>query len=288
MEALREQVKQSVKEELGPKANIKKLSELDDIANSKGVVVIGTLFKTQILKPNILKEVSEDTNNDEDGENDSQKDDSDKFIHESDELVLEDELQRARLYFAPDQKKFKPEQFVTGIVCGVLGSMLPSTDPEGGGKFKVENIFLPAFPKQKPRQKIASRKIAFISGLEIASGNCEENLARIELASEWLTGEAGNVPDQESNSKIERLVIAGNSLSAETRDRNVLTTAKYKTSGQAARSVDAVKVFDRILHEFASGMDVDLMPGPNDPANQIMPQQPLHLCLFPSNSFAIF
>ena len=37
-----------------------------------------------------------------------------------------------------------------------------------------------------------------------------------------------------------------------------------------------------ILEEFSSGIDVELMPGENDPANQIMPQQPLHCCLFPS------
>ena len=46
--------------------------------------------------------------------------------------------------------------------------------------------------------------------------------------------------------------------------------------------VNAVNVFDGILQEFSSGIDVDLMPGENDPANQIMPQQPLHCCLFPS------
>ena len=45
--------------------------------------------------------------------------------------------------------------------------------------------------------------------------------------------------------------------------------------------VNAVNVLDGILQEFSSGIDVDLMPGENDPANQIMPQQPLHCCLFP-------
>ena len=47
-------------------------------------------------------------------------------------------------------------------------------------------------------------------------------------------------------------------------------------------AVNAVNVLDDILQEFSSGIDVDLMPGENDPANQIMPQQPLHCCLFPS------
>ena len=50
------------------------------------------------------------------------------------------------------------------------------------------------------------------------------------------------------------MVIAGNSLSAETRDRKVLSTAKYLTSGQEALSVNAVNVLDGILQEFSSGI----------------------------------
>ena len=49
-------------------------------------------------------------------------------------------------------------------------------------------------------------------------------------------GEAGDVADQEENAKIIKLVIAGNSLSSETRDKKVLSTAKYLTSGQEASS----------------------------------------------------
>ena len=107
-------------------------------------------------------------------------------------------------------------------------------------------------------------------------------LGALELASSWITGEAGEMSDQEKNSRIERLVIAGNSLSADTRDRNILSTAKYLTTGQTARSVEAVSTFDNVLADLASGLDVDVMPGSNDPANQNLPQQPLHCCLFPS------
>ena len=88
--------------------------------------------------------------------------------------------------------------------------------------------------------------------------------------------------DQKQNALIERLVIAGNSLSAETRDKKILSTAKYLTTGQAALSVNAVNTLDDILNDFSGGLEVDIMPGANDPANQNMPQQPLHLCLFPS------
>ena len=58
MEALRDRVAATVRKQLGPQANIKRLSDLDNVELGKNIVVIGTLFKTQNLKPNILKEVS--------------------------------------------------------------------------------------------------------------------------------------------------------------------------------------------------------------------------------------
>ena len=55
------------------------------------------MFKTQILKPNILKEVGEE--NAITNEEVAEKPILDKYIDVTDELVLEDELQRARLHF---------------------------------------------------------------------------------------------------------------------------------------------------------------------------------------------
>ena len=60
LEALRERVAKTVRKELGSKANIRSLSDLDNIDPNEQIVVIGTLFKTQNLKPNILKEVGEE------------------------------------------------------------------------------------------------------------------------------------------------------------------------------------------------------------------------------------
>lgn len=265
---------------MGSKADIKRLSQLDDIEVGKSVVVIGTLFKTQVLKPNILKEVGEENavTNEEVGE----KVILDKYVDESDELVLEDELQRARLHFSKENTSFTVAQFVSGIVCGILGSMIPSEAAEGGGKFKVENVILPDYADQTPLPKInENRHIALISGIELSGESSVQCLGALQLASSLLTGSAGAESEQENNSKIERLVVAGNSLSSETRDRNILSTAKYLTSGLAARSVDAVNALDEALEDFSSGMHVDIMPGANDPASQILPQQPLHLCLFP-------
>ena len=48
-----------------------------------------------------------------------------------------------------------------------------------------------------------------------------------------------------------------------------------------ASSIEAVRVLDNLLVQLASSVDTDIMPGEFDPANQILPQQPLHPCLFP-------
>jgi DNA polymerase delta subunit 2 len=37
---------------------------------------------------------------------------------------------------------------------------------------------------------------------------------------------------------------------------------------------------DVILEELCGTMDVDVMPGPRDPSNTTLPQQPIHKCLF--------
>ena len=281
LEALRQRVIESVKDELGSKAVIKRLSDLDDIDQGTTVVVIGTFFKTQVLKPNILKEVGEETA----ATNENSDDESvDKYIDETDELVLEDELQRARLYFGSNDA-LKEHQFVTGVVCGVLGSMIPSGEAQGGGKFRVDNIFFPALPKPtKPLkdEKVDEKFVAFMSGMGISVSSNAECLAALEMASSFMLGELGDVEDQDEVAKIVKLVVAGNSLAAETKDKKVLSTAKYLTSGQTARSVDAVNALDKVLQQFSSGLSVDLMPGENDPANQNLPQQPLHGCLFPS------
>lgn len=279
--ALRERVAESAKDQLGAKAIIKRLSDLDEIDRDQNVVVIGTLFKTQMLKPNILKEVGEETattNENNDVES------LDKYIDEADELVLEDELQRARLYFGANDKGLKEHQFVTGIVCGILGSMIPSEESQGGGKFRVENIFLPTLPPiQKPFSKPEKEDkfVAFLSGIEISGSTNADCLAALEMASSFITGEIGDVEDQNESSKIVKLIVAGNSLASETKDKKVLSTAKYLTSGQTARSVEAVMALDKVMEQFSSGLDVDVMPGENDPANQNLPQQPLHCCLFP-------
>ena len=74
-------------------------------------------------------------------------------------------LQRARLHFTETDTDLKVDQFVTGIVCGILGCMNKNESSDGGGKFRVKKIFMPDHPTQSPAQKLTSEpQIAFISG----------------------------------------------------------------------------------------------------------------------------
>lgn len=279
LEAMRSRVEASALEKFGSDVPVKRLSQLNPEEDTDNIVVVGTLYKSQALKPNILRELGEEAEVLPDTEKPT------KYIEEGDELILEDELQRARLHLsrvAVEEKGLSVDQFVTGVVCGVYGKEIPAGKEEGSGKFRVDDIIFarqPSWPVTSKKEAVEEdRYVAFISGLELSG---REHLGDFELVTSWLTGAAGEMSDQEANSRVERLIIAGNSLSSSTKDRDVLSTAKYLTSGHEAKSVDAVADLDHVLKQLASSIDVDLMPGENDPANQNLPQQPLHRCLFP-------
>lgn len=119
-----------------------------------------------------------------------------------------------------------------------------------------------------------------MSGLELADPQ-GASLAAFQMAVDWIIGEAGEMDEQKENAQIQRVILVGNSLDESTKDRAEMAKAKYLTKDVAASSIDAIKQLDDYLVQLAGSVDVDLMPGAFDPANQTLPQQPLHKCLFP-------
>ena len=107
---------------------------------------------------------------------------------------------------------------------------------------------------------------------------------------------AGCPGEQSVVANTERLIIAGDSLSLSTRGRQEQVKAKYLTANAAAGSIAAVRQvltsqntnlylpitlqLDDLLVQLVSNINIDLMPGPNDPANTVQPQQPLHRIMF--------
>ncbi|KDO70923.1 hypothetical protein CISIN_1g0136322mg, partial [Citrus sinensis] len=55
-------------------------------------------------------------------------------------------------------------------------------------------------------------------------------------------------------------------------------------SKDQSRLFEPIKELDILLTQIAAGVPLDIMPGPNDPANFSLPQQPLNRCLFPGSA----
>lgn len=76
--------------------------------NPEKCIIIGTSFVHQKLKPSILREIAEETQL-------APQPIRHNFVDESDQLILEDEMQRIQLL------NISVHDFVTGIVLAVLG-----------------------------------------------------------------------------------------------------------------------------------------------------------------------
>ena len=69
--------------------------------------------------------------------------------------------------------------------------------------------------------------VALLSGLEL--GDKSDNLLAVQLMVDLLTGQLGDEDQQAASSRILQVIIAGNSLSRDTQDKDAI----HKVSGTA-------------------------------------------------------
>uniref|UniRef100_A0A1A7Z0K6 DNA polymerase delta subunit 2 n=1 Tax=Iconisemion striatum TaxID=60296 RepID=A0A1A7Z0K6_9TELE len=242
------------------------IKKLCDLETGVQCCIVGTLFKRMDLQPSILREISEEHNL-------LPQPARVKYINDADELILEDELQRIKL-----EGKINRDKCVTGSVVAIYGA------EKNDGKFTVEDFCMADLPPQTPKPSLNSdRFVLLVSGLGLGN-NRADSMLELQLLVDMVTGQLGDKAEQREAATISRVLLAGNLLSQHIQDKEASTKAKYLTKKTQAGSVEAIRLLDEILLQLVASVPVDVMPGQYDPTNYILPQQPLHRCMFPLSS----
>lgn len=143
-----------------------------------------------------------------------------------------------------------------------------------------DHLFYECGPQKPLKDLSSSPLLVFISGLDQSSTH--DFTMTLELFQQWLYGNLLN-NDKEFDfeaSNVVRVIIAGNSVrtSMEMRPKTILMRQP-----ESLVTLQAVKAVDEIIYGWSQSVNVDLMPGEFDPSNCMLPQQPMHHCMFPNS-----
>ncbi|ORY90030.1 DNA polymerase alpha/epsilon subunit B-domain-containing protein [Syncephalastrum racemosum] len=240
------------------------VSKVPDVT-PKRCYVVGTIYVSMALKPNVLQDISEEVSLVAPAM-------PLKYKSDQDTIAIEDESGRIELSGSILANEF----WVTGMVVGLLGCETAL------GTFEVEDVCFPGMPAQiTPAVKHKDdgpRYVALVSGLNV--GETETSDLKTQLLREFLTGELGSLTDQQNSSTICRLIIAGNSLTKRKLDQVEDTKKKKYGYDSTKYDVRPAHDLDDMLEDIGSTMPIDIMSGERDPVKRQWPQQPINKALF--------
>ncbi|EGO26573.1 hypothetical protein SERLADRAFT_414551 [Serpula lacrymans var. lacrymans S7.9] len=252
-----------------------------DVVKSQLCWIVGTVYIDMPLKPNVLQDIGRDHSI-------APPPPPVKFNSDKDVVMLEDESGRITLV----GEKVKVACLVTGVIVAVLGVetlngefeaidvSIAGLAPfcENGGE--VEDVMNTEEPDSLPPQ--IDEYIGIVSGLQIGSPSPID--AQIQMLVEFLVGEAGGPEDRKIAAQVSCLVIAGNSLaipiSKETDKDDKKDRRFKKASSHATFSPHPAAMLAAHLLDLSSVLPVHILPGPDDPAGAILPQQPFPRAMF--------
>lgn len=209
------------------------------------------------------------------------------------DIVLEDQTGRFKLDVTSVADRFAA--LATGFVVAVRGREDRKT-----GAFKVADFVDVGLAPQAPLAPVAADAfVCLVSGLGLGDARAREDAnstLAYELLQEYLRGNIGGEAQAKESAAIAHLIIAGNSCAlppgecGRTRDMtSFLEKAEGKPvdgDGRAPErgSASPIVYADNFFTAAAAALPVSVMPGGEDPANFLLPQQPFHRCLLPNAS----
>ena len=198
----------------------------------------------------------------------------------SDFLILEDESGRVELL----GDAVPTAQLVTGVVIAVIGEL------QDKGKLRVEAWMPCGAPPQPPRSlpadlPAAPAYIGMVCGLATSAAS---TVAHLNLLLDYVSGNVSGCSQQAA--RIGRLIVGGNLIES-TEDMRLRLKVKLEPSDHARLSENTtntaarcMQTVDAALSQLAECIELDILPGENDPANTFWPQQPLHPLLLKATS----
>lgn len=242
-----------------------------DISSGQLCWVSGTIFCDLSNKLNILQDVEKGTD-DVLPKNPSTYTGKEKLI-----VMIEDESGRAII---SNDSLLSNSILVTGCVVAVLGMEIQA------GIFEIMDIVYPTISPQKPLTSAAAHgKVILLSGLDI-QGPADYDL-RIEMLTQYIAGEIGDVNDHDGASGISQVIIAGNLVGTVEEEgqeeEDFVTINNYGSKNTAKFNNESLKVMNSVINNLVATVPVTVLPGNNDPSEICLPQQKLHPSLFGAN-----